>query len=115
MDEGVDEVPKNGFLRMEDKEDMIVLVYSTIIGEVDGCTHKCFGSAAKDGIGKLYTYLKKHENLMSKAAQKPIAISPDDPKKIKKARYKLGFIMNGCKSVDEIKLDDKDRVVKNLR
>ena len=108
MDAGVDEIPQNGFLRMEDKEDMIVLVYSTIVGEVDECTHKCFGSAAKDGIDKLYGYLKKHKNLMNKAAQKPIGITPDDPKKIKKARYKPGFIINGCKSVDEIKLDDKD-------
>lgn len=43
---------------------------------------------------------------MNKASAKPIAISPDDPNKIKKARYKLGFIMNGCKSAQEIKLDD---------
>ena len=109
-----DDIPKHGFLRIEDKNDLIVLVYSTLVGEIDGCTHSCFGNAAKDGINKLYKYLTKHQNLMNKASSKPIGISPDDPKKIKKARYKLGFIMN-CKSAKEIKLDDQDENSKEFQ
>jgi len=101
-------LPQEGFVRVEDKGAMIVLTRPCVVGNYAGCTHHCFGDAAKQAFGELLAYLTNHETLSKKYAPTPLALSPDDPDKIKQARFKPGFIINDCSSAEEVKLGEEE-------
>ena len=99
----------SGFINIEEKDSQIILIQSFLVGTEENCTHKTIKEAATEGFGGLYPYLLGDTELKSKFDARPIAISPDDPKKVKAARYKCGFLMNGVRDVNEIKLDDEQK------
>ena len=75
--------------------------------EEENCTHKTIKEAATEGFGGLYPYLLGNTDLSSKFDPRPIAIFPEDLKKVKVVRYKCGFLMNAVKDINEIKLNDE--------
>ena len=108
-DETAEAEDKSGFINIVEKDEQIVLIQSFLVGNEQNCTHKTIKEAATEGFGGLYPFLLGNKDLSTKFDARPIAISPDDPNKVKAVRYKCGFLMNGVKSVDEIKLNDEQR------